>query len=742
MTSLTNWTWPLNNNAYDQQVTLTKEEYSQIQYFVSAWDARKRPRISHLRPALPRLVLPILHALSYLDVHEGAPIATLQLYLRAMYQSNSTYWGWNETDIAGVVNQSWAAYLPGREIFAKRHLLTSAYLLHRPLDFDQINCFDLTSFAKQVFGKQLFDSQLDRILITLQTIGQKGTYSATTMNVVLAKSLLMNRHPDLKQVSFELLNRLYHKTDVVAQRAAFYRLSKVLFHMGVHHQLVKPDHRSHRDIGTLRDVPKVWYQWCQRWQNTSTLSHASRQRIYFFLLKVGRWITATYPDKVSPEQWTRETAAEFTAVVSRMRVGEWSVQRHFSTDGQALSPRSQITYIEGIRTFFTDCQSWGWLPINFDPARAFKIPRWTISQAQPNPRTIREDIWGKLLIAGLSLSESDLPTIRSVRGHEAVYVYPLALVRAICLVWLFCGLRRDEIIRLRTNCIRWQIDGDVPDLSATSDSPSICLLDVPVNKTGQSFRKPVDSIVGEAIEIWCKIRPNLAPMLDRKTNERVHFLFAYKGKRVGRDYINNQLIPMLCCKANLPLEDARGRITSHRARSTIASQLANAPEPMSLAELQQWLGHQDPDTTRYYVRITPVRQAKAYHDADYLKRNLRLIDVLIDIDAVRKNDPNSPWRFYHLGHGYCTYDFFDQCQHRMACARCQFYIAKSSTKGHWLEANQHLKRMSQTLVLTEAEQAAVDEGIEAADRLFSLLSQTSTLDQDMITGSTADVDSD
>ncbi|MDX2548549.1 hypothetical protein ACOT81_39785 [Streptomyces sp. WI04-05B] len=42
---------------------------------------------------------------------------------------------------------------------------------------------------------------------------------------------------------------------------------------------------------------------------------------------------------------------------------------------------------------------------------------------------------------------------------------------------------------------------------------------------------------------------------------------------------------MLCRRAGAPAADVRGNITSHRARSTIASQLYNAKEPMALFEL-------------------------------------------------------------------------------------------------------------------------------------------------------------
>lgn len=61
--------------------------------------------------------------------------------------------------------------------------------------------------------------------------------------------------------------------------------------------------------------------------------------------------------------------------------------------------------------------------------------------------------------------------------------------------------------------------------------------------------------------------------------------FATRARRVDKHYINNTIIPLLCGKAGVPTTDVRGNITSHRARSTIASQLYNAKEPMTLFEL-------------------------------------------------------------------------------------------------------------------------------------------------------------
>jgi hypothetical protein len=108
---------------------------------------------------------------------------------------------------------------------------------------------------------------------------------------------------------------------------------------------------------------------------------------------------------------------------------------------------------------------------------------------------------------------------------------------------------------------------------------AVCFLSVPTNKTGTAFVKPVDHVVGEAIVLWERIRPIQPAMVDHKTEEVVHYLFCYRARRMGQDYVNDTVIPMLCRKAGVPEQDARGNITSHRARSTIASQLFNAKEP-------------------------------------------------------------------------------------------------------------------------------------------------------------------
>jgi hypothetical protein len=119
------------------------------------------------------------------------------------------------------------------------------------------------------------------------------------------------------------------------------------------------------------------------------------------------------------------------------------------------------------------------------------------------------------------------------------------------------------------------------------------------------------------------------------------------------------------------------------------------------------------------VKTTPTKLAKSYADAGYFARNLRAIEVLIDRESVRNGRAvTEPWRFFDLGHGYCTYDFFDQCPHRMARAKCAFYLPKDSRKAQILEAKTNLLRLREDIPLADAELSAVEDALAAYEQLL------------------------
>jgi hypothetical protein len=95
-------------------------------------------------------------------------------------------------------------------------------------------------------------------------------------------------------------------------------------------------------------------------------------------------------------------------------------------------------------------------------------------------------------------------------------------------------------------------------------------------------------------------------------------------------------------------------------------------------------------------------QPFSYAQADYFERNIRTVKVLLDQEVIRSGAATGEaWKYYDLGHAYCTYDFFDRCQHRMACAKCSFYVPKGSSRAQLLEARTNLQHMLQEILLRD-----------------------------------------
>ncbi len=197
---------------------------------------------------------------------------------------------------------------------------------------------------------------------------------------------------------------------------------------------------------------------------------------------------------------------------------------------------------------------------------------------------------------------------------------------------------------------------------------------------------------------------------------------------MGSTILNHTLIPMLCRKAGVPGTDVRGPITSHRARSTIATQLYNAKEPMSLLALKEWLGHRCLASTQWYATVSPDKLTQAYVDARYFERNLAVVQVLLDRAAIESGAAGrgESYKFVHLGHGYCANPYWAQCQHRMACQRCDFYVPGDTARAQALEANTHNQRLLEQIPVTETkrkalagDQVALRQLIEASPALGS-----------------------
>jgi hypothetical protein len=717
------WAPLIDTSRYDWTPALAQDE----RHALALLDDHRHRWPPGVAGVLERLIAPVDDALDVIESHPAwwGRSTTRSLLLRGCDDHQLAFWGWDR--------DQWVQTLRGAHNNYRQAVAAVGYLLCDQRDLhDAFGRWKLRRLTDRVFGTKPVEDALGSVQGYLDGLGQATMLQRPNLQHALYEWMLLAGSPLLEDLApqSELLAWLRGREVNNARRHGVEQLARTLFEMGVlermpfHTQPSREEWLARSQAGEI-DVPPAWLAWTRRWFETSTLALTSRRTIYYALIKAGRWLHAEHPDRADPASWDRELAAEWIATVLRLKVGELSRSLNANAMraryGEVLSPRSKASLIGAVRTFFCDLQEWEWIERRFDPRRALGIPRSIATLIGPDPRVIAEEVWAKLMWAGLNLNEEDLPK-HGRPGVTSAAWYPLELVRAVAMLWLFAGLRVDEIRRLRVGAIRWQTTPD----SGTSER--VCLLDVPTNKTTSAFTKPVDRIVGDAIDAWQAVRPPQPKFPDRKTGQLVDMLLTYRGARLGEKYINRVLVPLLCRKAGVPRGDVRGQITSHRARATIATQLYNAKDPMSLFELQSWLGHSSPHSTQHYARITPLTLTKAYTDAGYFARNVRTIEVLLDRDAITNGTAagGGPFEFYDLGHGYCSYSFFEQCPHRMACAHCDFYLPKPSSEAQLLEAKDGLQRMLVEIPLTDNERAAVEGDQAAVGRLIDLLVDSST----------------
>jgi hypothetical protein len=411
-----------------------------------------------------------------------------------MGRRNRAIWGWTEEEWIEVVE---CRRYDGNRIIAAAFLLRGGFaaLSRFPKGRQVYSCL-----VCRVFGFKAVTETERQVKAGLRDLG----YRARTLRIMpltLAQLLLIVRSPRLEDITESALLQLQEQNGTVALEQCVIAMSRLLISKGIIENPIRrlglrPVLMVEAPEVILANVPVEWARLARYWHDTSTLTPNCWLRHYYRILTVGRWMQATHPQITSPAEWTRSMAAEAVAMFLQQKSGEWTHRRaeEVRNSGRPMAVNTRIQSLYTLRRFFSDLQQWDIIPRRFDPYNAFRVPRSVQALVERNPRVLADDVWAKLIWAGLNLSAADL----SVQGGGSHY-YPLPLVRALSVVWLFSGLHWEEIRRLRLGCIRWQ--QDVP-------GERVCLLSVPVNKTNTAFTKPVDTIVGETIENWKRSVPH------------------------------------------------------------------------------------------------------------------------------------------------------------------------------------------------------------------------------------------
>ena len=442
---------------------------------------------------------------------------------------------------------------------------------------------------------------------------------------------------------------------------------------------------------TESDVDPHWLAWVQAYLHQMTRCSENYRKVsFYYLLMVGRWLKIYHPTITVPAQWDEALAQEYVTWVCSAERGElvsdWMLVHRDASKTQApLRPGTIDCRLSAARRFFKALQRKPYqvdggppqrLALAFDPDEAFATPENIRRQKVPNPRNLDHAWWQKLTWAAASLSAKDLIAQRATQ-------FPLAYYRAAGLVWVTGARRADEIRRLKVGCVSREWAPEMRDEEGNQLEPEedLAYLRVPVGKELGEFWIPIPSYTADAIEAWERLRPRLQdPQMDRKEHKPTDYLFMMRNRLMGKTFLNDSVIPMLCRAAGLidedgiPLRDAVGKITSHRARSTLATWLRS--NGLSLTYIAKLLGHTDLKMLPWYLREDKYQFARAIRKHNPLER---MVMAVLDTEALKRG-AGEPAVFYYLGYGpdgrphLCASPDYQTCVHQMRCTECEMHV--------------------------------------------------------------------
>ena len=164
-----------------------------------------------------------------------------------------------------------------------------------------------------------------------------------------------------------------------------------------------------------------------RWFETSTLSRSGRTHTYYALIKAGRWLYREHPDRTDPGSWDRQLVAGVDRARSiGLHVGELSKSLNAELHARPAR-RAAIAALQGTPDLVAADLLSRHPGMGVDRAAVRPAPRVraaALDQALigPDPRVISDEVWAKLMWAGLNLTDSGSPAARAPAGEREAVV--------------------------------------------------------------------------------------------------------------------------------------------------------------------------------------------------------------------------------------------------------------------------------------------------------------------------------
>ncbi len=543
------WTMPVIPENYERSPLTEDERWALALSAAPNFTWQSSPSMT-ARKVLARFDQPIVDVF-YLRRRAKLPndhILALLFMRRQMHRIGKAFWDWRPEDWIDLLcptSPMFCATYGQRAGQIRTTVIDTAYLLGSVADLRSAGISqEASTTAKVCFGDELLTAQCRRIIDTLAGKGyidRKTTFQ--NVRYVLSMLFLLNRTPYLEDISEELLDSIAVESDHTRTVTGRIRRSLQDLNILTRRETPTSPHRFNSS-----GMPQEWYTWAMAWYDqTVDVNPNTRKKYLFHILTTGRWLAQQYASNSARHKLASQNLLD-------KPLGAPAIYQYLTALRRYLTDLSRRSYtISGARA--------DKIKLDFTPKEVL-VPPDPIRKALDavNPRDIDLQVWAKLAMAAATLTQSDLPQRAA---------YPLSFYRALGLIWVASARRGNEIIRLRLDCLRSDWDPDMrddgnqpvprlpsslsgkpsPQEQQTTEIPEIHYLHIPAGKNRGPYWIWVPGYVADAINAWKQERPrHQEQILDVKDREKVDYLFCYRKARVGKSFLNQSLIPILCAK--------------------------------------------------------------------------------------------------------------------------------------------------------------------------------------------------
>jgi hypothetical protein len=312
------WGWPIDLDRYDRSGALTASEEGMLTRYAEAYRVYRYGRTMDFGQTLDRLVKPLNDALTYTGIRTYFRKYVLLFFLREMAERRRSFWGWTADEWIELIDRQKTEY---------QHVVAVAYLLCGFSDLHRLrkNQIVYVVLARKVFGREYMKVVGDRVQSLLREWGYMKYGTLMLVLRTVFEGLLYKRSPHLHELTVEDLQAVAARRPPRTGSYCIVALSRVLASMGTvpeAMEIKRPVKDKKLSPALTTGVPAEWCRLSRLWHGRASYSIRNRDKSYYFLLNVGRWLGKTHPDLASPADWTRDLVAEAVSVVCQWHGGD------------------------------------------------------------------------------------------------------------------------------------------------------------------------------------------------------------------------------------------------------------------------------------------------------------------------------------------------------------------------------------------------------------------------------------